>query len=103
MRRKDRGAFTAAELGASWKAHQTRRTKTTWATVRGPISAAHLTLERLHWTWPSPFQLEDDRGVMYNLAEVSPAAMGLALRASAQWLLGNQLAADIHVEKGLAV
>ncbi len=53
-----------------------------WAAVRGPLGAAHLSLRRAGWSFQTPFQLLDDKGNTINLTDTSPAMVAHLLRLS---------------------
>ncbi len=58
--------------------------KRRWDRVRGPIGAAHLSLERLGWSFDGPFRLTDDLGVTRNIMDHSPRMWNDLLREAVQ-------------------
>ncbi len=50
-----------------------KMTRAAWSSLRGPIGAAALTLERVGWTFVSPFVIQDERGATYMMTSTSPA------------------------------
>ncbi len=81
-------AATARELFSIWPlpwlgqeaGKIIRSLPSTWATVRGPIGAAYLSLRRAGWTFATPFQLLDPAGDILNLTDTSPALLAHRLR-----------------------
>lgn len=57
-------------------------TCTTWRKVKGPLSAAYLSLKRLGWNVESPFVFIDDQMRRIKLTDHSPCMMGNFLRSS---------------------
>ena len=43
-----------------------------WAAVRGPLGAAHLSLDRIGWEFDGPFKFATAQGLLYNLTDSSP-------------------------------
>ena len=50
--------------------------------VKGPVGATFLSLDRLKWTWPSPFQFFDDNNTEIMLTTTSPALLKSMLNAA---------------------
>ncbi len=75
--RTRRGTRAGARAEAMWRNDGRRRE---WNSVRGPIGAAILSLQRLGWDMPSPFVLLDDWGEEIPLTRTSPALLAELLR-----------------------
>ena len=46
-----------------------------WRSVKGPVGATSLSLDRLKWTWPSAFQFNDDNNMEIMLTTTSLALL----------------------------
>ena len=68
-----------------------------WSDSRGPVSAAHLELCRLGWSWPSAFCFIDDMGSEWVLTSTSPAMMMNMMKASRKRQLARTLAEKVGV------
>ena len=53
-----------------------------WRSVRGPVGATFLSLDRIKWTWSSPFQFFDDNNTEILLTTTSPALLKSMLCAA---------------------
>ena len=53
-----------------------------WGDVRGPASAMLLSMKRLRWTWPSPFQWRDEEGQQHSFTTSLPAMVAQAVRSA---------------------
>ena len=53
-----------------------------WRSVKGPVGATFLSLDRIKWTWPSPFQFFDDSNTEILLTATSPALLKSMLSAA---------------------
>ncbi len=53
-----------------------------WKEVRGPMTATHLTLERIGWRFDGPYKIVDDRGHEIPLTTVSPS---MVKSSAGQW------------------
>ena len=53
-----------------------------WRSVKGPVGATFLSLDRIKWTWPSPFQFFDDNNTEILLTTTSPALLESMLNAA---------------------
>ena len=62
--------------------------------MRGPLGAAFLSLQRLGWTWPSPFQFFDENNTEFLLTTTS-----LALLKSFLWAAVRRLNQRLAAEK----
>ena len=64
-------ALSWKTLARAWDAGR-RRDVQEWGQVRGPVDAARLSLNRLWWSWPTPWALRSDEGVEYNVLATCP-------------------------------
>ena len=64
----------------------------TWRNVRGPIGVAWLELQRLGWSWPTPFEYADPEGTRYSLFDFSPSTIRHHLHLATLHGLARQLA-----------
>ena len=81
-------------LHTAWMANT--GTARTWQDVRGPVTAADLTLARLGWTSQGPFTWTDHAGIKLDLLLLAPAMMQKKL-AEAH---AAQLEADVAKKLG---
>ena len=64
--------------------------------VRGPLTAAAMSLKRIGWKWPDPFTFTDDFGVTLNGTSYSPCHMGSLLQAACIRSLERKAMQQIH-------
>ena len=81
---------------SQWWGAAAPQAATTWASSRGPINAAILSAKRLGWSMLSAFEVTDDGGHRFFLADVSPAGFNQLLAAAAQRVH------EMHAAKKLA-
>ena len=71
-----------------------------WRSVKGPVGATFLRLDRIKWTWPSPFQFFDDNNTEIMLTTTSPALLksmpSAAVRRTNQRQAAAKLADSSH-------
>ena len=53
-----------------------------WRSVKGTVGATFLSLDRIKWTWPSPFQFFDNNNTEILLTTTSPALLKSMLSAA---------------------
>ena len=66
-----------------------------WRSVKGPVGATCLSLDRINWTWPSPFQFFDDNNTEIVLTTTSPAWLKSMLKAAVRRTNQRQAAAKL--------
>ena len=75
-----------------------------WRSVKGPIGATFLSLDRIKWMWPSPDQFFDDNNTEIMLTTTSPALLksmlNAAVRRTNQRQAAAKLTAHISQERG---
>lgn len=71
------------ELRAMWDA-AVPMASTTWGGSRGPITNALLSLQRIGWSWPTPFTLADAQGNVEPIAAISPRLWSTRIRDAVQ-------------------
>ena len=90
----DPRAHSLGLLSRAWAANQRCRA-TAWARVRGPLDAIGLELDRIGWSWPSPFQFQDDLGRLVSLTQHSHLAVKKLLRAGHTRTMQQQAGAKL--------
>ncbi|HIE69537.1 MAG TPA: hypothetical protein EYP98_04890 [Planctomycetes bacterium] len=80
--RHDLHSLTLAQMNAAWRA--ANPDATSWQTIRGPLQAALLSLQRLQWTAEGPFLWRNDLGYSLRLLSFSPRMFRRMLRQSVQ-------------------
>ena len=66
-----------------------------WRSVKGPVGATFLSLDRITWTWKSPFQLFDDNNTGIMLTTTSPALLKSMLSEAVHRTNQRQAAAKL--------
>ena len=81
-------------LGSAWESKAAAAKA--WRSVRGPIAATAMTLERMGWHFGDPFSIVTDQGHAINLVKNSPAMVEKlateGLKRSMEKHVGKQLA-----------
>ena len=91
MSNGDQRALSGGTLNSIFAAVAAKPPKR-WQDVRGPAGATWLTLRRLGWSWPGPWEFRDDRGRTFHLAKAAPRLVALALRNAVKADLERQAA-----------
>ena len=78
-------AFSLSSLRETWLALWPLA-PSTWAKVRGPVSALKLCLDYIGWVMDDPFTFKDDLGATRSLTSSSPKL--LATLVSQAWRMG---------------
>ena len=86
------------QLREAWQATFQRRPPLAWRAVRGPLSAAYLTLQRIGWSMESFTVLCTDEGERLSLTHHSPAMVQKLLEDGLQRYWEAQAAAKASVE-----
>ena len=66
-----------------------------WVDVKGPVSAAYLSLLRLGWSWPEPFKLVDQNGTSRAITNHSPKELGIHVKEAYRCRLEKLAAAKM--------
>ena len=77
--------FSLLALRRIWERGKMQRPEY-WRKVRGLVGATLLSLQRLGWTWPSPFQFFDENNTEFLLTTISPALLKSFLCAAVREL-----------------
>ena len=93
----EQGAMDCPELAWAWEQVQ-GSWPTRWGQVRGPLGAAHLTLRRVGWSWPSAFTFTDADGRPHVLTRVSPRMVQRLLEEAVKTKQEQGLAASLQRE-----
>ena len=93
--------FNVPALRRIWERGKLQRPER-WRSVRGPVGATFLSLDRIKWTWPSPFQFFDDNNTEIMLTTTSPALLKSLLNAAVRRTNQRQAAAKLADSSGFS-
>ena len=81
-----KGDLTQMKVAWRYARDSLKGARRPWSRVRGPASAAWASLERIGWKFTSPFTMKSDRGIIYDVREVSPKRLLRRLKeAGTRW------------------